>query len=166
MRQSTCCDFAASEEPTIVRVHSGCITGEVFHDVHCDCSWQLHHALELIAKSSLGVLVYLPTHEGRGNGLLEKIKSFRLIDEGLTTAQAFTALGIPLDTRDYSAALAVLHRLGVRRMNLITNNPEKLNAARQSGLEVVSRIPSVVPTKDRILLEYLEGKKRDFGHLI
>jgi 3,4-dihydroxy 2-butanone 4-phosphate synthase / GTP cyclohydrolase II len=149
-----------------VRIHSGCITGEVFGDLRCDCAWQFKHAIQLISTASKGVVVYLPQHEGRGNGLLQKVRSFRLMNSGLSSAQAFVTMGIPLEVREYAPAMEALRRLGVQRLRLITNNPAKLDAARQYGFEVVGRIPSIVETTDPKLLEYLESKKTQLGHLI
>ena len=158
----------SEEEPLgiPVRIHSGCITGEVFGDLRCDCSWQFKHALKFIAAASKGVVVYLPQHEGRGNGLLQKVKSFRLMNEGLSSVMAFGELGIPLDVRDYAPAMAVLRRLGLKRLRLITNNPAKIDSARQYGFEVIGRIPSIIETSDARLVEYLESKKTQLGHLI
>jgi 3,4-dihydroxy 2-butanone 4-phosphate synthase/GTP cyclohydrolase II len=158
----------SEDEPlgVLVRVHSGCITGEVFGDLRCDCAWQFEHALQLISAASKGVVVYLPQHEGRGNGLFQKVKSFRLMNEGQSSVQAFDNLGIPTDVRDYGPAMEALRRLGLHRLRLITNNPAKLDAARQYGFEVVGRIPSIVETTDPKLLEYLESKKTQLGHLI
>jgi GTP cyclohydrolase II len=149
-----------------VRIHSGCLTGEVFGHMGCDCAWQFNHALKLISAASKGVVVYLPHHEGRGNGLFQKVKSFRLMNEGLSSEQAFSKMGIPLDARDYTVAMVVLRRLGLQRIRLITNSPAKLEAARHYGFEVVERIPTIVETIDARLLEYLEAKRTHQGHLI
>jgi 3,4-dihydroxy 2-butanone 4-phosphate synthase/GTP cyclohydrolase II len=149
-----------------VRIHSGCLTGEVFGDRRCDCAWQLKHALRVIVSASKGVVVYMAHHEGRGNGLVQKIRSFRFMNEGLSSAEAFDKLGIPLDVRNYAPAMAILERLGLRRLRMITNNPAKLEAAERYGFEVIGRIPTIVQTRDPKLLEYLESKKTQLGHLI
>jgi|SRR5215216_2730940 len=158
----------SKEEPLgiPVRIHSGCLTGELFGDLRCDCAWQFSHALQTIVALTKGVLVYIPQHEGRGSGLLHKVKSFRLMNDGLSSAQAFAKMGIPLDVRDYAPAMAILQRLGVQRLRLITNNPTKLAAAKRYGLDVVDRVPSIMDTTDPKLLAYLESKKRQLGHLI
>lgn len=147
-----------------VRIHSGCLTSEVFGHAGCDCAWQLQHALELIKSSSKGVLIYVPSHEGRGNGLLQKIRSFTFTNRGLTTTQAFELMKVPVENREYASAMAVLRRLGPKQIRLITNNPDKIKAASDAGFEVVERIPTI--TEDPELVEYLEAKKRELGHLI
>ena len=160
-------DLSKSEANGIpVRIHSGCLTSEVFKSSRCDCEWQLKDSLKFIHEALKGVLIYVPEHEGRGNGLLQKVKSFQLMDNGLTSAEAFAALGIPQDTRDYTPAIATLYRLGVTRIQLITNNPAKIKAAQSSGLEVVDRIPSVMQTTDPEVLSYLKSKRKQLGHLI
>jgi GTP cyclohydrolase II len=147
-----------------VRIHSGCLTSEVFGHEGCDCAWQLQHALEVIKSSSKGVLIYLPSHEGRGNGLLQKIRSFRFTNEGLTTTQAFELMKVPVENREYGSAMAVLQRLGPKRIRLITNNPDKIKAAVDWGFEVVERIPTI--SEDPGLFGYLAAKKAELGHLI
>jgi len=154
------------QEGVPVRIQSTCVTSEVFGSKKCDCAWQLRYSLDLIAKFRKGILIYLPWQEGRGNGLFQKIKSFKLMESGMTTAEAFNALRIPQDSRDYTAPLAVLSRFGIVRIQLITNNPNKINAVTAAGFEIVKRIPIVMQTNDPQLLAYLNSKKLQFGHLI
>lgn len=154
-----------NNDGVLVRIHSGCLTSEVFQSLRCDCAWQLEHSIECIKKSPSGIIIYLPEHEGRGHGLLQKVKSFHLMDEGLTTAEAFDILGLQQDTRDYTPAFAILFWLGITRIRLITNNPSKVDAARLAGLEIMERIPSIIQTSDPHLLDYLKSKVLQFGHL-
>ena len=114
----------------------------------------------------MGMLIYLPWQEGCGNGLHQKIKSFRLMEMGMTPSEAYTTLGLPSDNRDYSPAVAILFRFDLLRIQLITNNPLKLDAVTRSGIEIVRRIPSIINTTDPSLLKYLDSKVRQFGHLI
>lgn len=150
----------------LVRIHSGCLTGDVFGSDSCDCGWQLEHALDTILTESRGVLVYLPAHEGRGNGLFDKVRSFNLMNQGLSSAAAFRELGITVDGRDYTPAMLILRRLGLQKIRLITNNPAKLESANQHGFELVSRVPSVVNTTNPILLKHMRSKKTELGHLL
>jgi 3,4-dihydroxy 2-butanone 4-phosphate synthase / GTP cyclohydrolase II len=150
----------------LVRIHSGCLTGDVFGSDSCDCGWQLEHALDTILTESRGVLVYLPAHEGRGNGLFDKVRSFRLMNQGLSSAAAFRELGVPIDGRDYTPAMLILRRLGLQKLRLITNNPAKLESANRYGFEVIARVPSVVSTVNSTLLKHMQSKKRELGHLI
>jgi len=149
-----------------IRIHSGCLTSEVFGSPRCDCAWQLKHSLEYIVSFDQGMLIYLPWQEGRGNGLFEKVRSFRLMNAGMTTSDAFAGLGLPRDNRDYAPALAILFRFGLTRIQLITNNPAKINAVRMAGIEIIKRIPSIMQTRDSHLLRYLNSKALQFGHLI
>lgn len=149
-----------------VRIHSGCLTSETFGSIRCDCAWQLKHSLHLINAFKKGLLIYLPWQEGRGNGLFQKIKSFPLMNDGLTTAEAFSKLDLPRDNRDYNPAVAILHRFGMNRIQLITNSPDKINAVKMGGIEIVNRIPSIMDTNDPYIIKYLDSKVRQFGHLI
>lgn len=150
-----------------VRIHSGCLTSEVFGSPRCDCGWQLEHSLRYISQAERGMLIYLPWQEGCGNGLHQKIKSFRLMDDfGMTTSEAYTSLGLPPDNRDYRPALAILFRFNLLRIQLITNNPAKLDAVTRGGIEIVRRIPSIMQTTDPYLLKYLDSKAQQLGHLI
>jgi GTP cyclohydrolase II/3,4-dihydroxy 2-butanone 4-phosphate synthase/GTP cyclohydrolase II len=152
----------ADEIPT-VRVHSGCVTGDIFHSLRCDCRAQLEAALERIARTANGVLIYLPYHEGRGIGLFNKIKAYALQDEGLDTVDANIELGAPIDARDYELAAEILLDLGFTRIRLMTNNPAKVAALRAEGIEVMDQISLIVspsPHNKR----YLETKRRRMDH--
>lgn len=150
-------------EPVLVRVHSACLTGEVFGSLRCDCAAQLDRAMQLIAEAGAGVIVYIISHEGRGIGLPLKIAAYHLQDEGADTVEANERLGVAADLRDYGLGAQVLHDLGVRRMRLMTNNPRKLVALEGYGLEVVERVPlEIEPTPES--LPYLQTKARKLGH--
>jgi len=153
------------EEPVLVRVHSACITGDALFSLRCDCGMQLRMALEMIAKEGKGVLVYISQHEGRGIGLLNKLKAYELQDKGCDTVDANLHLGYPPDIRDYGLGAQVLYDLGVRKMRLMTNNPAKRAGLSGYGLEVVERIPLQVTPND-INRDYLKAKRDRLGHLI
>jgi GTP cyclohydrolase II len=131
-------------EVPLVRVHSGCVTGDIFHSLRCDCRAQLDAALRRITETPNGVLVYLPFHEGRGIGLFKKIKAYALQDQGRDTVDANIEIGEPIDARDYELAAEILHDLGFSRIRLMTNNPAKIEALEDAGIEVVDRVPVVV----------------------
>lgn len=150
-----------------VRIHSGCITSEVFGAPRCDCGWQLKHALDYISQIKKGLLIYMPGHEGCGNGLHNKVKSFRLMDNlGMTSSEAYASLGLPPDDRDYRPAIAILLRFNLSRIQLITNSPAKIDAVKSGGIEIIKRIPTVIPTADPHIIKYLDSKVEQFGHLI
>ncbi|HAP76412.1 MAG TPA: GTP cyclohydrolase II [Acidimicrobiaceae bacterium] len=152
-------------EPVLVRVHSECLTGDVFGSRRCDCGEQLDRALARIAEAGRGVLVYLRGHEGRGIGIGHKIVAYRLQDDGLDTVDANLAQGLPADARTYDQAAAILRHLGVLQVRLMTNNPLKCQELAEHGIEVVERIPSVtVPTPENEA--YLRTKAERMGHLI
>ncbi len=152
------------EEPVLVRVHSQCLTGDVFHSARCDCGIQLDTALRRIGEAGTGVLLYL-LQEGRGIGLLNKLRAYELQDEGQDTVEANVHLGFPPDPRDYGTGAQILLDLGVRRMRLMTNNPRKYAALRGFELEIVERVSlEVAPTRYTRL--YLETKKQKLGHLL
>lgn len=153
-----------AEAAPLVRLHSECFTGDVFGSLRCDCGDQLDAALAQMAEEGAGVLVYL-RQEGRGIGLLNKLRAYRLQDQGLDTVDANTHLGFLPDERDYAFAAAMLRMLGIERLRLITNNPEKLDALARHGVAVVERVPSSVPA-NRHNLFYLETKARRSGHLL
>jgi len=147
----------------LVRMHSECLTGDVFGSRRCDCGAQLHLALETIAAEGAGVVVYLRGHEGRGIGLLEKLHAYQLQDGGLDTVEANLELGHPGDRRDYGIGMQILSDLGVRRMRLLTNNPAKRAGLEGYGLEVIERVPLVTtPTDENV--HYLEAKQAKLGH--
>lgn len=145
-----------------VRIHSECITGEAFGSRKCDCGPQLHRALEIIAERG-GHLVYL-RQEGRGIGLINKIKAYHLQDQGMNTLDANLHLGFKGDERDYSAGVQILQLLNVDRLNLITNNPLKLDYLTNSGIIVEDRTPLIIPAEP-YNIEYLKVKKDLMGHL-
>ncbi|MBD3174168.1 MAG: bifunctional 3,4-dihydroxy-2-butanone-4-phosphate synthase/GTP cyclohydrolase II [Armatimonadia bacterium] len=150
-------------EPVLVRVHSACLTGEVFGSLRCDCADQLDRSMEMIAEAGAGVIVYILSHEGRGIGLPLKIAAYHLQDEGADTVEANERLGVAADLRDYGLGAQVLHDLGVRRMRLMTNNPRKLVALEGYGLEVVERVPvEIEPTAENVA--YLRTKVEKMGH--
>jgi GTP cyclohydrolase II len=149
-------------EPTLVRLHSECLTGEALGSLRCDCGQQLDAALELIGRTGRGVLLYL-RQEGRSVGLANKIRAYALQDRGLDTVDANLALGLPVDAREYASAAAVLHHLEVTRVRLLTNNPSKLRAMERLGVAVVERVPLVVPP-NAVSRPYLWTKVQRMGH--
>jgi GTP cyclohydrolase II len=146
----------------LVRLHSECLTGDVLGSARCDCGSQLEASLYRLARARSGILLYLH-QEGRGIGLVNKIRAYALQDGGLDTVDANRALGLPIDARDYSAAAAVLHYLGIPRVRLLTNNPMKRRALRQHGIDVVERVPlEIEPNPTNV--EYLRTKRDRMGH--
>ena len=151
--------------PVLVRVHSECLTGDVFSSRRCDCGPQLHSAMALIAAEGRGVVVYLRGHEGRGIGIGHKIRAYSLQDGGADTVDANTQLGLPIDSREYGIGAQILADLGAHKLRLITNNPAKYGGIEGYGLEVVERVSSqVVPTEEN--LRYLQTKRDRMGHLL
>jgi len=152
------------EEPVLVRVHSQCLTGDVFGSTRCDCGLQLHLALDKIAAAKRGVLLYL-LQEGRGIGLFNKLRAYELQEQGHDTVEANRRLGFAADLRDYGVGAQILRDLGVRRMRLMTNNPAKYVGLAGYGLEIVERVPlEIPPTVDS--LAYLRAKRDKLGHLL
>jgi 3,4-dihydroxy 2-butanone 4-phosphate synthase/GTP cyclohydrolase II len=152
-------------EPTLVRMHSGCLTGDALLSLACDCGDQLRLALGKIAAEGKGVCVYIPHHEGRGIGLLNKIKAHALQDTGKDTVEANEALGFRADLRDYGLGAQVLGDLGVSKMRLMTNNPAKRVGLEAYGLEVVERVP-LISEPNEFNRRYLVTKKEKMGHLL
>ncbi|WP_297454103.1 bifunctional 3,4-dihydroxy-2-butanone-4-phosphate synthase/GTP cyclohydrolase II [Persephonella sp.] len=153
------------DEPVLVRVHSECLTGDIFGSLRCDCQSQLHAALRMIAKEGKGVLVYMRGHEGRGIGIVNKIKAYSLQDEGYDTVEANHKLGFKADLRDFGTGAQILLDLGVRKMRLMTNNPRKIVALQGFGLEIVERVPIITETNP-YNKNYLKTKKIRLGHLL
>ncbi len=153
------------DEPILVRVHSACVTGDALFSLRCDCGMQLRLALEKIAQEGRGVLVYISQHEGRGIGLLNKLKAYELQDKGLDTVDANLHLGYPPDLRDYGLGAQVLYELGVRKMRLMTNNPSKRAGLLGYGLEIVERVPLEVKPNSANR-DYLRAKREKLGHMI
>lgn len=152
----------APDEPVLVRVHSSCVTGDIFGSCRCDCGPQLHTAMEMIEAEGKGVIVYMQ-QEGRGIGLLNKLKAYKLQEQGADTVEANLMLGFDMDARDYGVGAQILHELGVRKMRLLTNNPRKRTGLVGYGLEIVENVPieiSANPHNER----YLRTKKEKLGH--
>ena len=151
-------------ENVLVRMHSKCLTGDVFHSRRCDCGWQLHTAMDMIAREGRGVVVYLD-QEGRGIGLLNKLKAYELQDAGHDTVEANAKLGFKPDLRTYGIGAQILLDLGVRSMRVLTNNPLKLVGLKGYGLEIVDRVRISAPTTEENA-SYLEAKRTKLGHLL
>jgi GTP cyclohydrolase II len=148
----------------LVRVHSQCLTGDVLTSQRCDCRAQLELSLRKIGRAAAGVLLYLP-QEGRGIGLMNKLKAYEWQDRGMDTVEANQKLGFAADSRDYQFSAAVLRKLGVRRVRLLSNNPDKVRQLEQAGIRVVERIPCQ-PKTSRLSKAYLRTKKDKLGHLL
>lgn len=152
----------STDEPVLVRVHSSCITGDIFHSMRCDCGDQLHQAMKMIEDEGKGVVLYI-NQEGRGIGLINKLKAYKLQEQGLDTVEANLQLGFKMDERDYGVGAQILRDLGIHKMRLMTNNPTKRAGLIGYGLEIVENIPiSVQPNKHNE--KYLETKKEKMGH--
>jgi len=159
------CGDVAGQSDVLVRVHSECLTGDVFGSLRCDCGLQLDRALERIAREGRGVVVYLRGHEGRGIGLGHKLRAYSLQDQGRDTVEANLELGFPADSREYGIGAQILVDLGVTTMRFMTNNPAKYGGIEGYGLDIVERIPMpVVPNDENIA--YLRAKQEKLGHLL
>ncbi|HEY3122312.1 MAG TPA: GTP cyclohydrolase II, partial [Vicinamibacteria bacterium] len=152
------------DDPVLVRVHSQCLTGDIFASTRCDCGDQLHKALEMIGQSGQGVLLYL-RQEGRGIGLVHKIMAYQLQDQGHDTVEANEALGFKPDQRDYGIGAQILAELGLHRIRLLTNNPRKFVGLEGYGLKIVGRLPIEIPASDESR-RYLKTKKEKLGHIL
>ena len=150
------------DDPVLVRVHSSCVTGDIFGSCRCDCGPQLHHAMDVINAAGKGVLVYMQ-QEGRGIGLLNKLKAYKLQEEGADTVEANLMLGFDMDSRDYGVGAQILHDVGVRKMRLLTNNPRKRTGLIGYGLEIVENLPIEIAANEHNA-KYLRTKKEKLGH--
>ncbi len=153
------------DDPTLVRAHSQCLTGDTFGSTRCDCGEQLQRAMEMIEKEGKGVILYILNHEGRGIGFTNKIKAYAFQDKGADTVEANQKLGFKADQRDYGIGAQILVSLGVHKIRLITNNPRKFVGLTGYGLEIVERVPIEVPP-NKNSLKYLKTKKEKMGHLL
>ena len=155
----------SGQSDVLVRVHSECLTGDVFGSRRCDCGDQLHGSMRRIAQEGLGVVVYLRGHEGRGIGIAHKLRAYELQDGGLDTVDANVELGLPVDSREYGIGAQILVDLGVTTMRLMTNNPAKRGGLEGYGLQIVDRVPlHTVPNEENI--RYLRTKRDRLGHLL
>ena len=152
------------DRPSVVRIHSQCLTGDVFGSTKCDCGQQLRKARELIEREGSGAIVY-QQQEGRGIGIINKIRAYALQDEGADTIEANEQLGLAVDLRCYEQCAEILHHLGANSVRLMSNNPEKIRALEEMGLKVVERVSLVTPPTDAAR-SYLRTKKEKMGHLL
>jgi 3,4-dihydroxy 2-butanone 4-phosphate synthase/GTP cyclohydrolase II len=152
------------DEPVLLRAHSECLTGDAFHSLRCDCEQQLHRAMEMIAEEGAGVVLYL-RQEGRGIGLINKLKAYELQDQGMDTVEANEALGLPADKRDYGIGAQILADLGVHKIRLISNSPRKYYGIESFGLSIVERVPLVVHPNE-YNKRYLRTKSDKLGHIM
>ena len=150
--------------PTLVRIHSQCLTGDVFGSIKCDCGPQLHQTMEMIEAEGRGAIVY-QQQEGRGIGILNKIRAYALQDEGADTVEANEKLGFAVDARNYQQCAEILFDLGLCKVRVISNNPDKLQALENAGLRIVERIPIEIKT-EQPAAHYLRTKKEKLGHLL
>ena len=154
----------AEHQPALCRIHSECFTGDLLGSLRCDCGWQLQEALRLMGEAGHGVLLYLD-HEGRGIGLINKLRAYQLQDTGFDTLDANRQLGFEADERSFQEAAVMLRHLGIARVRLLTNNPTKVDRLIEEGIEVVERLPHAVAA-NRHNHAYLETKARRAGHLL
>ncbi|MCR9288948.1 MAG: GTP cyclohydrolase II [Bacteroidetes bacterium] len=150
-------------QPVRLRIHSECMTGDLFHSKRCDCGEQFDRAMEMCAETG-GLVIYL-RQEGRGIGLINKLKAYNLQDDGLNTVDANLHLGFEVDARDFNLAIQILDQLDIQKVHLLTNNPEKMEALEKSSIEVISRIPLKIPAKKENR-GYLDTKRDVLGHLL
>jgi 3,4-dihydroxy 2-butanone 4-phosphate synthase/GTP cyclohydrolase II len=153
-----------SDQPTLIRIHSQCLTGDVFASLKCDCGRQLRDAMELIAREGRGAIVY-QQQEGRGIGIINKIRAYALQDDGADTIEANVRLGLAVDQREYAQCVEIFLDLGLRSVRVMSNNPAKLRAIEESALRVVERVALEVPPT-AAALSYLRTKKEKLGHLL
>ncbi len=152
------------EKPSLVRIHSQCLTGDVFHSLKCDCGRQLDYAMKRIQEEGHGVIIY-QQQEGRGIGITNKIRAYALQDAGQDTVEANLSLGFEADLRSYECCAEIFKQLGLRRIRLMSNNPDKIAALEKAGLEIVERVSiEVEPTENA--LNYMKTKKEKMGHLL
>jgi 3,4-dihydroxy 2-butanone 4-phosphate synthase/GTP cyclohydrolase II len=152
------------EKEVMVRVHSGCLTGDVFGSLRCDCGEQLRSAMAQVQEEGLGVVLYLQ-QEGRGIGLANKLKAYALQDKGLDTVEANVELGFEADLRDYGVGAQILVSLGIKKMRIMTNNPKKIKGLEGYNLEVTGRVPIIIEPREENR-KYLECKSEKMGHLL
>lgn len=150
--------------PTLVRIHSQCLTGDVFHSLKCDCGPQLQRAMEMVQAEGAGIIVY-QHQEGRGIGIINKIRAYALQDEGADTIEANLQLGLDVDARKYDQCAEIIKMLGGGKIRVMSNNPDKVKALRDAGLEVVERVPVEVKP-EAAAIKYLTTKKEKMGHLL
>jgi GTP cyclohydrolase II len=157
-------NIAKGRTAPLVRVHSQCLTGDVLNSLRCDCRAQLELSLKKIGQAPAGILLYLP-QEGRGIGLMNKLRAYQLQDGGMDTVEANESLGFAADARDYEFPAKILKKLGVKRIRLLSNNPDKVRQLESSGIHVSERVPCQ-PRISKISRGYLETKRRKMGHLL
>jgi 3,4-dihydroxy 2-butanone 4-phosphate synthase/GTP cyclohydrolase II len=153
-----------AETPSLVRIHSQCLTGDVFHSLKCDCGRQLEWAMKLIQAEGHGAIVY-QQQEGRGIGISNKIRAYALQDAGQDTVEANISLGFEADLRQYECCAEIIKQLGLRRIRLMSNNPDKIAAVQQAGIEIVERVSIEVEPHEKSL-DYMKTKKEKMGHLL
>jgi len=156
--------FKAKKAVPLVRVHSQCLTGDVLTSLRCDCRAQLELSMKEIGRAAAGILLYLP-QEGRGIGLMNKLRAYELQDQGMDTVEANESLGFAADARDYDFPAQILKKLGATQIRLLSNNPEKVRQLEAAGIEVVERVPCQ-PRISKISRGYLQTKKKKMGHLL